>query len=176
MYTHSLDPLTPDGAFELAVRLLKSTDIPLDTRRQLAPAMAGASEGVPYYLHMLADACRRRHALGAALDAAAVEELVTAEIENPDDRWDLKHYVTRLGSYYGDEAPAAGAILDLVAQEPSTPAAIRGVLGAMSGELATADIGSLTGRLEQDHYLVRTTQTLRFRSEIVRRAWLRWRP
>ena len=47
---------------------------------------------------------------------------------------------------------------------------------AASDDVASADIGALVGRLEQDHYVVRADDTLRFGSEIVRRAWLRWRP
>lgn len=176
MHPHSLGPLAPDGALELAVRLLKGTDIPLATRRVLAPQMATASEGVPYYLHLLAGGCRRRHAAGATLDGAPVDAMVTAAIEDPDDGWDLKHYVTRLTAYYGPGAPAAGAILDLIARGPYTADEVRRGLAAAADDIAGADVGSLAGRLEQDHYLVRAGQTLRFRSEIVRRAWLRWRP
>jgi len=176
MYPHSLGPLAPNGALELAVRLLKGTDVPLATQRAIAPQMATSSEGVPYYLHLLAGGSRRRHAAGATLDGATVESMVTAAIEDPDDPWDLKHYVTRLPAYYGPDAPAAGAILDLIARQPSTAGEIRRGLAAASDDVADADVGSLAGRLEQDHYLVRAAQTLRFRSEIVRRAWLRWRP
>ena len=176
MYPHSLGPLAPDDALELAVRLLKGTEVPLAARRALAPQMASASEGVPYYLHLLAGGCRRRHAAGDTLDGAAVEAMVTAAIEDPDDLWDLKHYVTRLPAYYGPDASAVGAILDLVARQPSTGVEIRRGLAVASDDVAGADVGSLAGRLEQDHYLVRAAQTLRFRSEIVRRAWLRWRP
>ena len=73
------------------VRLLKGTDVPLAARRALAPQMATASEGVPYYLHLLAGGCRRRHAAGATLDDATVDAMVTAAIEDSDDPWDLKH-------------------------------------------------------------------------------------
>jgi hypothetical protein len=102
--------------------------------------------------------------------------MVTAAIEDPDDPWDLKHYVTRLPGYYGPDAPAAGAILDLIARQPATADEIRRGLAAAPEDIGGADVGSLAGRLEQDHYLVRAAQTLRFRSEIVRQAWLRWRP
>lgn len=176
MYTHSLGPLAPAGALELAVRLLKSTDVPLGTRRALAPRMASASEGVPYYLHLLAHGCQGRHAVGAPLEPATIDALVTHAIDDPDDLWDLKHYVTRLPTYYGPEAPAAAAILDLIARAPCTSEELRRGLEASTESIAGADLGSLTGRLEQDHYLARAGLTLRFRSELVRRAWLRWRP
>lgn len=175
MYKHSLEPLAPDGALELAVRLLKGTDVPLEVRRALAPRMATLSEGVPYYLHHLAHAARRQHASGATLDAASVDGMVAAAIADPDDPWDLKHYVTRVRGYYGPKAPAVGAMLDLIAREPCTAVEIRRGLAASPDDIANADVGLLVGRLEQDHYVVRTDQTFRFRSEIVRRAWLRWR-
>ena len=177
MYRHSLGPLAPDGALELAMRLLNGTDVPPELRRTLAPGMAAASEGVPYYLHHLGHECRRRHAAGAALHPASVDAMVTEAIEDPDDRWDLKHYVTRLPAYYGPDAPATAAILDTIAHGSCTVAAeLRAALAAGSDAVANADVGSLLGRLEQDHYLVRADGTLRFSSEIVRRAWLRWRP
>ena len=175
MYKHSLAPLAPGAALELAVRLLKGTDVPLAAQRALAPRMAAASEGVPYYLHLLAHECRRGHARRATLEASTVDALVTAAIEEPDDPWDLKHYVTRVPEYYGPDAPAVGVILDLIARQPSTADAIRRGLTTASDDIASADVGSLAGRLEQDHYVVRAGQALRFRSEIIRRAWLRWR-
>jgi hypothetical protein len=175
MYKHSLGPLAPDGALELAVRLLKGTDLPRDTRRAVAPRMATASEGVPYYLHLLAHGCRRRYAAGAALEVADIDAMVIAAIGDPDDPWDLKHYVTRLPAYYGPDAPAVGAILDLLAHGPCTRDEIRRGLSAGSDDIAAADVASLTGRLEQDHYIVQAAPALRFRSTIVARAWLRWR-
>jgi hypothetical protein len=170
-----LEPLAPDHAHELAARLLSSTEIPRSLRAELAPRMALASEGVPYYLHHLADDCQRRSARGEQLDGDAIDALVTAAIESPDDPWDLKHYVSRLPDYYGDDAPAAGAILDLVALRSSSLAAIGTGLGAAADAVASADLTGIAGRLEQDHYLVRDGGALRFRSELVRRAWLRWR-
>ena len=113
---------------------------------------------------------------GTTLDAASVEAIVSEAIADPDDRWDLKHYVTRLAAYYGPDAPATAAILDVVARGPCTAGELRRALAAESDDVANADVGSLVGRLEQDHYVVRADGTVRFSSEIVRRAWLRWRP
>jgi hypothetical protein len=176
MYKHSVGPLAPNGALELAIRLLNGTDLPPGLRRTLAPGMAAASEGVPYYLHHLAHGCRRRHSAGTTLDPASVDAMVSEAIADPDDPWDLKHYVTRLPAYYGPEAPATAAMLDVIARGPCTVVELRRALSAESDAVANADMGSLAGRLEQDHYIVRPDDTLRFGSEIVRRAWLRWRP
>ena len=176
MYKRSLGPLAPDGALELAMRLLNGTALEPALRRALAPRMATASEGVPYYLHHLAHECRRRHAAGDALDPPSVNAMVSEAIADADDRWDLKHYVTRLGAYYGPDAPAAAALLDIVAAGRCSVVELRRALAAERDDIASADVGSLIGRLEQDHYVVRADDTLRFSSEIVRRAWLRWRP
>lgn len=138
--------------------------------------MATASEGVPYYRHHLAHECRRRHVAGATLDPASVDKMVSEAIADPDDRWDLKHYVTRLPAHYGGEAAATAAMLDVIALGPCTVAEMRRALAAESDDVVGADVGSLLGRLEQDHYVVCARDTLRFSSEIVRRAWLRWRP
>jgi hypothetical protein len=176
MYRHSLGRLAPEGALELAMRLLNGTDLRPELRRALATRMTTASEGVPYYLHHLAHECRRRHAGGATLDPASVDAMVSEAIADPDDRWDLKHYVTRLDAYYGPDARATAAILDVLARGSCTAVELRRALAAESDDIANADVGSLLGRLEQDHYVVRFDDTMRFGSEIVRRAWLRWRP
>jgi hypothetical protein len=172
---HPLPPLSAEHAHELAARLLSSTEIPRVVRAELAPAMALASEGVPYYLHHLADDCQRRHVQGKVLDRDVVAAVVTASVESADDPWDLKHYVSRLPDYYGEDAPTAGAILDLVAIGNSSIAAVARGLTAGADDLATAELPAIVGRLEQDHYLVRKDGELVFRSDIVRRAWLRWR-
>ena len=171
----ALHPLAEAGARELSARLLKSTDIPLDIRRDLAEPMARLSEGVPFYLHHLADGCDRRACRGEPLSGDDVTLMVDDAIADPDDPWDLKHYVTRLPDYYGAEAPAAAAILDHIAQTPSDRRAIEIGLAAQSDEIAGADALDLLGRLEQDHYLVNEAGRRRFRSELVRRAWQRWR-
>ena len=175
LQTRALHPLAEAGARELATRLLKSTDIPLGIRRDLAEPMARLSEGVPFYLHHLADGCDRRACRSEPLSGDDVTRMVDDAITDPDDPWDLKHYVTRLPDYYGAEAPAAAAILDHVAQTPSDRHAIETGLTAQSDEIAAADAIGLLGRLEQDHYLVNEAGRRRFRSELVRRAWLRWR-
>jgi hypothetical protein len=172
---HPLNPLAIAGAEELAARLLASTSMPPAVGARLARPMALASEGVPYYLHHLADDCRRLDARGRSLGPSATEELVKAAIESPDDPWDLKHYVTRLPDYYGQDATSAAAILDLLATSPSTLGALRQGLSAGSAAIASMDVAGIVGRLEQDHYLVKRDGELRFRSDIVRRSWLRWR-
>ncbi len=173
---HPLMPLAEPFADELASRLLRSTEIPRVTREGLVPALGRASEGVPYYLHHLADGCDRRHAAGRMLSPAVPGEIVDEAISSPDDPWDLKHYVTRLPTYYGEEAPFAGALLDIVAVQPCDRGALRDALDADPRDFSGFDVRGILSRLEQDHYLqVRSSGAHSFRSDIVRRSWLRWR-
>jgi len=173
---HPLMPLAEPFADELAARLLHSTPIPAVTREGLAPALARASEGVPYYLHHLADGCDRRHAAGRMLSPEVPGEILDEAITSSDDPWDLKHYVTRLPAYYGDEAPFAGALLDVIAVQPCDLGALRDALDSDPRDFSGYELGGILSRLEQDHYLqLQQSGTHRFRSDIVRRAWLRWR-
>lgn len=175
---HPLMPLTAPFASELATRLLASTDIPPAIQAALAPAMAVASEGVPYYLHHLAIGCKRRHARGQTLASDVPAHLVTEAIDSPDDPWDLKHYVTRVPVYYPDAALAAAAVLDIIAAQPCDLDFLRNALDADPRDFSDVDLPGIVVRLEQDHYIQRRgtgTGTRSFRSDIVRRAWLRWR-
>ncbi len=171
-----LRPLGPDAARELAVRLLLSVkSIPTAPRRAVSPQMARLSDGVPYYLHRLAADCRKLANRGEDLYPGVIADLIDLAIADPDDPWDLKHYVTRLPGYYGADAPAAGAILDLIAARPCSSEALRADRDLMA-QIAATEVGGIVARLEQDHYvLAGPNQEFAFRSEIVRRGWLRWR-
>lgn len=52
-------------------------------------------------------------------DRQDVERIVEAALLDPDDRWDLRHYVDRIEPNYGEDATLARAVLDAIAAKPA---------------------------------------------------------
>lgn len=167
---HRLAPLEPGEAAYLAQCLLLGVDLDAD-----ADAVAREVEGVPYYVHHLVSAMRRVNP-SSPLDADAVGALVREAIADPNDPWDLRHYRDRIGPYFGEAAPLARAVLDVVARSDDglAPADVASRI-ATDGDIAPVDADELRDvleRLESDHYLVRDGDRRRFAFVLVQRAWL----
>jgi hypothetical protein len=168
-----LGPLAQGDATYLAACIFCHARAPQEYVK-LAPVIAEQSEGAPYYVHQLVADVLRDHPRGCA--AADVERIVAAAIADPDNRWDLRHYVDRIESYYGHDAPLARAVLDAVATEPSglSLAELLPQLAA-HGELAPIDderVRDVLRRLDADHYLARDGERRKFAFSLIRRAWI----
>jgi len=170
-----LGPLSHDDATYLAACIFRHGRAPAAYERLVAPVVAEHAEGAPYYVHQIVADIMRDHP--ARCSARDVERIVDMALVDPDDRWDLRHYFSRVRPYYGEDAPLAGAILDDIAGEPSGVALVDLLrrLGAHR-QLAPIDeelARDVIHRLEADHYLVRdAADRRRFAFELVRRAWI----
>lgn len=176
----NVGPLHHDDAVFLARCLLAGERVAVTGEIEVAEAIARAAEQIPYYVHhLVAAAGRTGPRRGRPLGPTDVGDLVDSALSDPDDPWDLRHYRDRLVPYYGpDDAVLAGAVLD--------DCAARGVRSIDQLVRATGalDLGApqrrdhlvrIVERLEADHYLVQDGGGDRFASELVRRAWLRFR-
>lgn len=169
-----LGPISEVDATYLAACILRHERAPRAYERTLAPVIAAEAECVPYYVHQLTAAVLRDHPLTCS--EADVRRIVDAALGDPDDRWDLRHYVQRIAPYYGDDAALARAALDCLASEPGgvpLEELIR-QLGSLR-HLATLDeerIREVLQGLEADHYLVREGDRRRFAFSLIRRAWV----
>ncbi len=169
-----LGPLSQGEATYLAACIFRHAHAPPGYERDLAPAIARVSEGAPYYVHQLVADVLRDHPRGCV--TADVERIVDAALADPDNRWDLRHYVDRIEPYYGGDAPLARAVLDAIASEPSGLSLIEVTSQlAANRELAPIDderVRDVLRRLEADHYLVRDGDRRRFTFALIRRAWI----
>lgn len=172
-----VDALAPGDAAKLAASLLLGETIAPPDLANTSHAIALATEGIPFYIHHLVKSCRRRVSTGRSISAAVIPELVTEAITDPDDPWDLKHYRRRLEGYYGPpQVPLATAVIDAYADSGGALGVDQtmAALGAVEFDVRPGrqEVADLIGLLEADHYLAREGAASRFRSDLVRRAWL----
>lgn len=173
-----LEPLSIADATYLAACVLRHAGAPPEYETQLAAVIATQAEGMPYFVHQLASSVLRAHPTRCR--ERDVERIVERALVDPDDPWDVGHYVDRLAAYYGDGAPLARAVLDELADAGLglRPAAL-GERLAVRPSIAPVDeerLHDVLLLLEADHYLVRDGDRRRFTFDLVRRAWIARRP
>lgn len=165
-------PLQHDDAVYLARCLIRGEDLRVDDELAVAQAMAAASDAVPYYIHHLANAARRRE---GPLDGRAVFQLRSEALADPDDPWNMRHYRDRLPEYYGDQHELAALMLDAyaIADEPLDVGGVLGHIASVESERrpSRSELVSLVEKLEADHYLRRGNNADTFAQGIVRDAW-----
>jgi hypothetical protein len=104
-------PLASDDATELALSLLRGSNLACSEPEACARALAEAVGNVAFYIHKLISRLPRRK----EIDPAFINATLQKEIAHPDNDWDLLHYRTRLPLYYGKDEPLVLHILDAVA-------------------------------------------------------------
>ncbi|HET7476269.1 MAG TPA: ATP-binding protein [Dermatophilaceae bacterium] len=171
----SAGPISAEDAAYLARCLILGEGVDTSDEAAVATAIADAAEGVPYYVQHLVASCRNDAAI--TITPEDIPRLVDSALTHPDDPWNMRHYRDRIPLYYGDDqADLVSAVIDVYADEQgllSVDSALRLVHSQPSGgDLSRGDLVGLVEKLEQDHYLERSGNDSRFRSELVRRAWL----
>lgn len=169
-----LPPLRPVDAGRLAWALLLWTigdgqahDEPVP---DIAERMAARCAGIPWFIHAAANDLRH---LDAPLTVAAVDIVIEAARRSSTDGWQLRHYVDRLGGYYGDQAPLAELVLDAVAvRGTASPSEILEDLAHDGPVPSKAVLRDLLRLLQEDHYLTRESNQWRFTYQLIREAWL----
>jgi hypothetical protein len=171
----SVGPIRSDHAAYLAACLLLGSGTPTTDPPAVAAAIAVAAENVPYYIQHLVSAARQLS--GSAQRPCRpvdVAGLVAAAIDDPYDRWDLRHYRDRLVHYYGPDAAEIGRLLDVYAhaEEPLDVGTVLQRLHNEGSEIGDrAQLVSFVERLQLDHYLTRVDDRDRFASPLVQQAW-----
>lgn len=174
-----LPPLREQDAVYLARELLQNESVACDDRARVAATIAHEVDCVPYYVHYTVNELmmRQRGRRCAVVDAALVHDVVDAMLGDPQDMWQLHHYVERVDVYYGDDADCVKAVLDVVAAAPSplTLGEIHVLLAAYVAPPSLEQLRDLLLLLCKDHYLAGGPR-YRFRLDLVRRIWGRRRP
>lgn len=170
----SMPPLEMELAVELAKsRLRQLESIRVEDLAVTAEAIAREVDGIPYYIVEVVKRCRY-HKL--AIDAKAIQRMVRESLVDADNRWHMKHYLDRIGNYYGaDKSELVRSILDTVAAEETigTKEIIKFVQSANATPISEQSIRDLLKLLEQDHYLLKDPENLkyRFRYSLIQRYW-----
>jgi hypothetical protein len=167
-------PLEMGLAVELAKsRLGQLESIRVEDLAVTAEAIAREVDGIPYYIVEVVRRCQN-HKL--AVDARAIQQMVRESLIDVDNRWHMKHYLERIDHYYGaDKSKLVRSILDTVAAEEAigTKEIIKFVQSANEAPISEQSIRDLLKLLEQDHYLLKDPENLkyRFRYSLIQRYW-----
>lgn len=174
-----LPPLHEQDAVYLAGELLRNEGVACDDGTRVAAAIADEVDCVPYYVHYTVNELmmRQRGRRCGVVDAALVRNVVDAMLGDPQDMWQLHHYVERVDVYYGDDADCVKAVLDIVAaaSRPPTLGEIHALLAAYVVPPSLERLRDLLLLLSKDHYLTGGPRYC-FRLDLVRRIWRRRRP
>jgi hypothetical protein len=165
-------PLDPGPARELAARLIEGEGIRSSSLPETAEAVARLADRFPFYIHHIVKALKQS---GSKATPDAVERIVSRQLLDASDPWELTHYRERISIYYGREhEPAVLGILDGIA-EREHPVSINDLLTELKGTGALDDrerLIDLLRLIEQDHYLSRDDDgRYRFQFPLLQRWW-----
>ena len=173
-------PLDRQWATELALRLLSGERAVSDHNRSVlkdtAEMIADVCGGFPYYVHHVALQMKRR---ATSIEPGFVIEIMRQQMTAPHDPWQLRHYLERVDSYYGDDATAARFMLDDLAAT-SEPLPWDWFLKSLSARMAPkfpsvpeqkAWLLDLLRRLELDHYVTRLEDGYVFKHRLIKTWW-----
>lgn len=172
VFALEVPPLEFAYACELATKLLAGENIAAEQPEAVAAAIARAADHFPFYIHHIVKALKLSR---QAATPAAVEQIVSRQLLDANDPWQLSHYHTRITEYYGPKEEAAVlGILDGIAAR-STAVAISDLLGELKSTGLLADrerLLFLLKLIEQDHYLARDADgRYRFKFPLLQRWW-----
>ena len=164
-------PLGAEDGSRLAISLMAQFSVEADPRSssdKIAKCASTLVGHVPFYLRGLISKLRKRQVNEEQIEAELVQQ-----ITDPDDPWDLSHYLRRLNDYYGDDESVARAALDVLAVHRSGirfeefESEIRSKVSSDEEQ-----IRQVIRLLLRDHYISKTHDGLHvFRLEVVRRWW-----
>lgn len=174
--TIDVPPLDRPAAVFLAAELLRNEGIDCDDATAVSETIASEVDCVPYYIHHVVNELKHRQERSdPPASADVVRQTIEANLIDPKDPWQLKHYVDRVPVYYPREADLAFAVLDILAETPG-PRPQTEIEHLLASRLQPPGEDRLHGLLEllgKDHYI---EPGYRFRLELVRRAWRSRRP
>jgi len=160
-------------ALKLASELLLGEGIKVDDLPATAQKIQELSGSIAFYIHQIVSQLVPK---GTATPAA-VEAMVATALNDPNDPWALRHFDTRLVTYYEHQAPWAREILDLLANSVAGQSfeALQKHVGG--GSVDRTQLTALLRKMQQDHYLVRNegNRSYSFLLPLIQRWWRLYR-
>jgi hypothetical protein len=167
-------PLTLADAARLASDLIQGENLRATDLSKSAEAIALEADCFPFYIHHIVAALRHEN-LPAEPDV--IRALVSRQLVDANDAWDLGHYRKRIPVYYskGTNARLVGLILDALATspEPLTVPQLQSAVFTQSSAFDDRDeLVRVLRLMERDHYLLRDADgRIHFRFPLIRRWW-----
>ena len=179
MRTVEVPPLDDGHAEALAKALIQGEGLTSSAPDETAAIIARRVDAIPFYIHHVVAAMADR---GQAATPEIAETIVAEALANAQD-WDLEHFRSRLGAYYGERAEVVRALLDQLAEtEPLILDELHerlkinlSRLGTNAQRMVEGDreaLRTLLKLMQRDHYLRQDQDGgYRFRFGLIRRWW-----
>lgn len=171
MVAIEVPPLDTPDAIDLAQLLIQGEALPSLNIEIAAAAIAREADNFPFYIQHIIKALKIR-GWDATPEKAA--QVVTSQLVDANDPWQLLHYRERIQIYYPCDQKTVCAILDALAVPPGQ-ASVKELLAGLKGS-STFDnrerLLQLLTLMERDHYLKRDeTGVYHFRFSLIQRWW-----
>jgi hypothetical protein len=171
MASIDVPPLSGPDAEDLASRLLDGEGLLSGHPREAAAAIAHEADCFPFYIHHIVRALKVR---GLAVDPDSIARLISSQLVDATDPWELLHYRERIRIYYPDNQEVVTLLLDHLAVREG-PIAISDLFAMLKSSISFDDrerLLRLLNLMERDHYLRRDeTGGFLFRFPLIRRWW-----
>ncbi len=165
-------PLAVEAAHELASKLIRGENIQTESLQETAAAVSQLSDCLPFYIHHIVKALKLS---GQDGNPEVVEQVVSRQLLDANDPWELAHYRERIPIYYGRAfEQAVLGILDGIAVRTEAIS-----LNELLAELKSTgllddreQLIELLRLIEQDHYLSRNSGGYyHFQFPLLQRWW-----
>ncbi len=160
----------PDAAY-LASLLIEGEALASNDKEAAAAAIARAADCFPFYIHHIVRTLRIR---GLDAEPEDVALIVTSQLVDPNDPWELMHYRERIPIYYAEDQKTVLLTLDDLAVQRST-GSVSGLLDMLKAASKFDDrerLLNLLSLMERDHYLKRDNDgRYGFRFPLIQRWW-----
>ena len=166
-------PLGFEDACLLARRRLAHEEIEADDPAEAAREIAGAADGIPWYIVNLTQSL---NTLSVSLQSGDADRSLARILRHSPENWELPHYDTRLDHYYTPaQSRIARDLLDILAVTEGAAdfTTLRNLLNAKRKTEDENEVLHVLNLLRQDHYL--TTDPYHFQLPLIRRFWRVWR-
>lgn len=170
MMAIDVPPLDEGDAVRLALLLIEGERLNAQDPGSTAKSVAREADAFPFYIHHIVKALKMR---GFDANPDSVCEVVSSQLVDANDPWELLHYRERIPIYYGKDEKTVLLLLDELAL--SGTRSVNELLRMLSAASEFDDrerLLRLLSLMERDHYLKRDREgSYHFRFPLIRRWW-----
>lgn len=159
-------------AITLVEALIDGEKIETADKKTVSRILAETVDGFPFYIQHVVE---RLAMLKKPATEELIKEVVSHFLMDDNDAWELRHFRTRINTYYlPDERPYALALLDILAASDE-PLSFDKLFNLLKARIVTND-AEMTRQvltlIQLDHYITRSTDgAYLFRFPIICRWW-----
>ena len=158
-------------AIQLSLQLVEGEGLETPNPELTAATIANEADHFPFYIHHIVKALKIR---SLAATAENVAQVVSSQLVDAKDPWELLHYRERIPIYYGDDRKPVFLLLDELASGDGL-ASVNELFGMLKASSEFDDrerLLRLLSLMERDHYLHRDSEgRFRFSFPLIRRWW-----